>query len=253
MNDTIQLWHVPLAVPDTIVNRYWAYLSEDEKVRGDRFRFAKDRRRFAVARGVLRCLLSKQLGLTPNDIQFCYGEYGKPTLARSSDSAECNVHFNLSHSEELALCVLGGDRTVGVDIEYLKSIKRLDGMMERCLTAQEVAEVTQHSKRSECSETAQLKAFLQRWTCKEAYLKAIGLGLTQSMQSVEVRLNPPQFTAVPQACALGWQLHVVEVPNNYVGALVVAGEPKVMTYHWKHPCEGEEEEKAAPIPLRSQT
>lgn len=228
LDNAIQLWQIPLEVSDSILARYWTYLSEDEKARGDRFRFAEHRRRFVVARGVLRCLLSEQLGRSPHDIQFCYGNYGKPALAQSSGSDECDFHFNLSHSGELALCALGGDRTVGVDIEHLKSIKRLDGMMERCLTAWEIAEVTQHS------EAAQLKAFLQRWTCKEAYLKAIGLGLTQSMQSVEVKLNPSQFAAVPQACALGWQLRIVEVPENYVGALVIAGESAVTTHHWRH-------------------
>ena len=237
MNDAIQLWQIPLEVPNHILNQYWEYLSPDEKARGDRFRFAKDRRRFVVARGVLRCLLAEQLKRSPSDIQFCYGEYGKPALARSlcrqgaskyEKAAECDYHFNLSHSGEIALCVLGRDRTVGVDIEYLKDIKRLDGMMERCLTPRELTEVQQQPA------SEHLKAFLQRWTCKEAYLKAIGLGLTQSMQSVEVNLNPAQLTVVPQTCKAGWHLRVLDVPDNYVGASVVAGEASVTNHHWQH-------------------
>ena len=227
MNDAVQLWHIPLEVPDTILSRYWAYLSEDEKTRGDRFRFEKDKRRFVVARGTLRCLLAKQLAQSPSAVQFCYGNYGKPALVRSGE--RCDFHFNLSHSGERALCALGGDRTVGVDIEYLKDIKRLDGMMERCLTEAELSDVKQQS------ETHQLEAFLQRWTCKEAYLKAIGLGLTQSMQSVEVRFNPTRFTSVPQPCVAEWHLSTIEVPASYVAALVTEGSAELEINHWQHP------------------
>ena len=228
MNDAVQLWQIPLEVSDSTLEQYWQHLSEDERIRGDRFRFAKDRRRFVVARGVLRRLLGAEFKRSPERIQFCYGEYGKPALADSLSGSNCNFHFNLSHSGEVALCVLGGDRTVGVDIEYLKDIKRLDGMMERCLTPFELTDVQQRA------EAERLPAFLQRWTCKEAYLKAIGLGLTQSMQSVEVKLNPAEFSSVPQTCAAGWQLTIVEVPTNYVGALVTAGIVSVETKHWQH-------------------
>ncbi|MEM6449834.1 MAG: 4'-phosphopantetheinyl transferase superfamily protein [Cyanobacteria bacterium P01_D01_bin.105] len=227
--DAVQLWQIPLAVPDTIVTHYWQHLSQDEKMRGDRYRFAQDRRRFVVARSVLRSLLSQQFDQSPADIQFCYGEYGKPALARSFGHPNCDFHFNLSHSGELALCVLGGDRLVGVDIEYLKNIQRLDSMMERCLTHGELADVRAQPK------TAQLEAFLQRWTCKEAYLKAIGLGLAQSMQSIEVNLCPDRLASVPKSCAAGWQLKVIDVPKNYVGALVTAGETSISMHDWQHP------------------
>ncbi|MEO1685956.1 MAG: 4'-phosphopantetheinyl transferase superfamily protein, partial [Cyanobacteria bacterium J06631_12] len=48
-----------------------------------------------------------------------------------------------------------------------------------------------------------LEAFLQHWTCKEAYLKAIGMGLSQSMQTVEIDMTPPRLKNVPQDCAEG--------------------------------------------------
>ena len=226
MSDSIQLWQISLAVSEPTVDRYWQHLSEDEKAKANRFRFAKDKRRFVVARGVLRTLLATQFAQSPSQVQFCYGEYGKPKLSRSGEA--CDFHFNLSHSQELALCVLGKKRTVGVDVEYLKGIKRLDGMMERCLTPMELAEVRSHS------ESQHLEAFLQRWTCKEAYLKAIGLGLTQSMQSVEVKLSPPSLTTVPQTCAEGWHLSVIDVPDDYVAALVVAGTSDVEMHRWQH-------------------
>ncbi|MEM9088585.1 MAG: 4'-phosphopantetheinyl transferase superfamily protein [Cyanobacteria bacterium P01_F01_bin.53] len=236
----VQVWRIPLEVSDDTLNRYLACLSEDEMNRANRFRFADDRRRFAVARGTLRHLLGQQFEQPPSDIEFCYGEYGKPEMGkqtsqiashkkshRKNQPASCDFHFNLSHSGEIALCALGHNRQVGIDIEKLKPMKRLESMMERCFVGSEQSHIQRADNPSH--------TFLQYWTCKEAYLKAIGLGLIQSMQTVEVQLAPPQFMTVPHDCAEGWHLELLPLPQDYLGALVIAGETKVQTSSWKHP------------------
>ena len=233
MGKVVQVWQISLEVSEDTLASYFTCLSHDEKTRANRFRFADDRRRFIVARGTLRHLLGRQFAQAPNTIEFCYSEYGKPfTAARLSTrlsaegGSDGDFHFNLSHSGEIALCALGHDRNVGVDIEKLKPIKSLDGMMERCFLATEQSQIKNADNPSH--------AFLQRWTCKEAYLKAIGLGLTQSMQTVEVQLTPPQFVCVPQDCAEGWHLELISVPDDYVGAVVIAGKALIQTHHWRH-------------------
>lgn len=220
MSDIVQIWQIPLEVSESALNQYFICLSPDEKSRANRFKFADDRRRYVVARGVLRHLLGREMGRSPHQITFTYGQYGKPALD--------GIHFNLSHSGELALCVLGYQRKVGIDIERLKPIKRLDGMMERCLSTAELAQI------QSIPVSEQLESFLQRWTCKEAYLKAIGSGLTQSMQTVEVQLCPPQLVCVPHDCPQGWHLDIVSLPESYVGALVTAGQAKTEICHWAH-------------------
>jgi len=237
MSDVIQIWEIPLRVSESTLSQYFTCLSQDEKSRANRFKFADDKRRYVVARGTLRHLLGEQLGREPGEIAFCYGKYGKPAIDTAANSTaqtatsvqSCDFHFNLSHSGELALCALGYQRKVGVDIERLKPIKRLDGMMERCLSAAELVQV------QALPVEAQLQAFLQRWTCKEAYLKAIGLGLIQSMQTVEVQLVPPRLVCVPEDCEEGWCLTVMLVPEGYVGAVVVAGQVAVVLRQWAHP------------------
>ena len=111
MADTVQVWKIPLAVSDDVLATYTQCLSEDERSRANRFRFTHDRRKFIVARGTLRHLLAKQFDQPPAMLEFCYGDYGKPGLTAAalaqSKSGECDFHFNLSHSGELALCALG--------------------------------------------------------------------------------------------------------------------------------------------------
>ena len=244
MKDTVQVWQIPLQVSSSVLQAYAKCLSVDERSRADRFRFPDDRRRYTVARGTLRYLLSQQFACLPEEISFCYSKYGKPsvepmgsdgltTAQPSSQSAgdqsageNCDFHFNISHSGELALCALGYSRRVGIDIEKLKGIQRLEGMMDRCLSLREQSNV-------KASDTP-LEAFLTYWTCKEAYLKAIGLGLSQSMTTVEVEMEPLSLSRVPNDCVEGWRLHLVDVPEGYTGALVVAGDALVVCDRWTH-------------------
>ncbi len=247
MRDVVQIWQIPLQVlagqSDDLINRYRGCLSQDEKNKANRFRFPADRRRFVIARGTLRHLLGRQLNQRPEQVVFYYGAYGKPSVRKLSVSLAdqpqwslpyapagegCELHFNLSHSGEIALCALGYGRRVGVDIEQVKTIRRLDGMMKRSLVMSEQRQVEAESV------AARSRAFLQRWTCKEAYLKAIGLGLTQSMQTVEVQLDPPELLSVPEDCPAGWRLHLMNLPAAYVGALAVAGETAVTQHQWSH-------------------
>ncbi len=243
MNDVVQLWKVSLSVPNNTLDGYLACLSASEKDRANRFKFARDRRRFVVARGTLRHLLSAQLACSPESVEFCYGEYGKPGLKPFSQNPEAirekniaascpaDVQFNLSHSGDLALCALGHRRTVGVDVEMIKPIQRLESMIERCFSDREQLKANMASD--------PIRAFLQRWTCKEAYLKAIGKGLSESMKTVEVDLTTPRLLSVPDECPEGWHLHrinlsEVNLPETYVGALVVAGQAQVEIIDWQH-------------------
>ncbi len=246
MSDGIQVWQIPLQVSLNTVDGYLACLSEDEILRANRFKFPDDRRRFVVARGALRYLLSQHIGKAPAAIEFGYGKYGKPFVKQSfsaqsqpvdaSDVLPCEAfQFNLSHSGDLALCGLGWHRKVGVDIEKIRSISRLEMMMERCLSTAEQNRV--NAARPE----DQSRLFLEYWTCKEAYLKATGLGLIQSMQKVEVEAS--RLVHVPDDYAEGWQLYSIAVPEGYVAALVVAGmaattadvQVDISVKVWTHP------------------
>ncbi|MEM7379741.1 MAG: 4'-phosphopantetheinyl transferase, partial [Bacteroidota bacterium] len=90
-------------------------LSKEEKERSDRFRFASDRNRFVLTRGVLRVLLGKYLNKDPKSIGFEYTEYQKPFL-----QGDQLIQFNVGHSGGYAVLGFHKDTEIGVDVEYQK-------------------------------------------------------------------------------------------------------------------------------------
>lgn len=214
----VHVWRVSLAEwPEPEVG--WDVLSEAEQARANRFKFERDQRRFIVSRSRLRAILGRYINQSPTDVKFDYGEFGKPFVP-----AEPTLQFNLSHSGEIALCAVTLGRKLGIDIEQLRSIKDLASLSRRCLTHQEQSMLQQQLT------SEQPLAFLQYWTCKEAYLKAIGKGLTQSLQSVGVELLPkPQLIQVPEPG--NWQLGLIDPGlQDYVAALVSEGKVEALCF-----------------------
>src|SRR4051794_34020071 len=111
----IRVWRADLDRPEHEAAALGALLSADERARADRFRFAVDRRRFTVARGLLRVLLGRAIGAPPHEIEFSYGTRGKPGLRRPEGSG---LEFNLTHSHGLALVATSWGRPVGIDLEF---------------------------------------------------------------------------------------------------------------------------------------
>ncbi|WP_036477596.1 4'-phosphopantetheinyl transferase superfamily protein [Myxosarcina sp. GI1] len=180
-NHEVHIWQSRLDLPTEKIEQLETLLSEDEIQRANRFHFPQHRRRFVIARGTLRQLLSNYLNLSGDRLRFEYSDRGKPKLAASLNSS--NLQFNLSHSEELALYGFTCDRRIGIDLEYLRNIKDVENMARRFFSATEAQQILN------LSGEAQKKAFLQMWTTKEAYLKATGEGLSGWLESVETTLD----------------------------------------------------------------
>src|SRR5262249_25045594 len=77
--DEVDIWCVTLDdQPDDVVQLMPSLMSRDEAERARTFYFDRDRRRFIIARGVLRMLLGRYVGRRPEEIVFQYGPNGKP-------------------------------------------------------------------------------------------------------------------------------------------------------------------------------
>jgi 4'-phosphopantetheinyl transferase len=187
-------------------------LSADEQDRADRFRFAQHRNRFIAGRGILRSLLSTYLKTSPNSLQFSYREQGKPILSESG------LHFNLAHSQELALYAIC-DRPVGIDLEQIRAISDLEALTDRFFSANE------HQTICTLPTQQQPTAFFRYWTCKEAYLKATGAGLSK-LRGLEISLTAEsaRLVTVPDGDVHDWQLQELVPGENFVGAVVTSGE-----------------------------
>jgi 4'-phosphopantetheinyl transferase len=126
--------------------------------------------------------LGGYLQKSPRDIEFSFETYTKPRLAPQKESA-IDLRFNVSHSGDLALIAITTGCEVGVDVEQLRPVKRMEEIAQRYFHRLEVDAVMATKKKERPA------AFFRCWTAKEALLKAIGSGITASLDAFEVPLD----------------------------------------------------------------
>lgn len=193
-----------------------AILSPAERRRRDRFVFEQDQQAFTVCRAALRRLLGERLGRPAGTLQFSENRYGKPHL---TDRSLC---FNVSHSKDHALIALSSSDEIGVDIEKARPLKDMMGLARTSFSPREVSVLTLLPRR------LQQDAFFRCWSRKEAFIKAIGMGLSFPLDRFDVTLDPrlpARLLAIraPAHAAAGWVLHHLEALPGYRAALVTRG------------------------------
>ncbi|OWY63910.1 4'-phosphopantetheinyl transferase [cyanobacterium TDX16] len=224
----IHVWRASLGSNLTYLQQLVKTLSVDELDRANRFHFEADRNRFIIGRGILRSILSYYLDIAPHQLQFCYGSHGKPALKT------CNLlHFNLSHSQDLALYAFTRDRQIGIDLEYVRHIPELDRIVAQFFSARERGTFLA------LPSSQQVAAFFHGWTCKEAILKALGDGLALPLNQFDVSLlpdRPAQLLSIngDRAAAERWLLQSFIPASDYVAAMAVEGHDwKVKCWQWQ--------------------
>jgi 4'-phosphopantetheinyl transferase len=217
----VHVWQASLDRPSQTVEQLAQLLAADEQQRAARFRFEPDRRKFIVARGLLRSILARYLSLPPEQVQFSYRQRGKPELANGY--AEGKLEFNVSHSHEMALYGIALDRPIGVDLEHVRPIEAV-ALSQRFFSPSESATI------ASLTGTEQHRCFFRGWTQKEAYLKATGDGLG-GLESVEVAIVEPMRLVKVDGdarSAAEWCAQEIRVNNDYIAALVTKGmQPEV--------------------------
>lgn len=228
----VHIWRVSLHQPEDIFAKLSAMLSKDEHARAERFKFEKHRRRFIVARGVLRDILRRYIDLRADAISFEYEKHGKPILVERLNSR--NISFNVSHSEEMAVFAVTCNHAVGVDIEFVpRSLSNPDKIAKRFFSPAESDALLQ------LPEKMRREAFFTCWTRKEAFIKAIGEGLTHPLHQFEVAFLPGESPALlhtrpDTAEAEKWTLSAFVPAENYIGAIVVEGQkPNFAYWQWQ--------------------
>lgn len=218
-NLEVHLWLASLDQWNESFSLLSSMLSEDEFSRAKSFYFEGDRRRFIIRRGLLRKILSLYLGTDPGKIQFSYGPDGKPYLSQELGSGA--IQFSISHSDGLAIYAFTRGRRIGVDLEVVQEWTDIEHIAACFFSPRENALLRQLSPK------LQRQKFFHWWTCKEAYLKATGEGLTYPLNLVDISLDlakPPQFLN-PESPTKGskWSLKVLSPTRNSVAALAVEG------------------------------
>jgi 4'-phosphopantetheinyl transferase len=202
--------------PDGSSPDLWGALSPDEQARADRYATPRLRRRFIVARGILRRLLAGYLSIEARDIVFGYGDKGKPFLPGAAALA-----FNLSHAEDLAIYAIASDREVGIDIESTERDVDIDGMARTAFSPSECEAL------AALAPDARRAAFFRVWTRKEAYIKARGNGFSYPTRAFSVAHDTDDDALISDEtdidARLRWRVIGLDAPPGFTAALSAAG------------------------------
>lgn len=215
-HDEVHVWRASLEVDAGGQWLAWNVLADDECARAERFRLERDRRRYIVARGMLRGILGRCLRCDPRTVRFHLGPHGKPVLAVPGGTG---VRFNISHSDGLMLCAVSLGRELGVDLECIQPHLEVEALLEH-FSKREVAAL-----RALPAEV-RWQGVYACWTAKEAYIKARGGGLSIPFSfAVSVGLHEPLvlLEAGDRKELSRWVLRRLDVAEGFAAALAVEG------------------------------
>jgi 4'-phosphopantetheinyl transferase len=217
--DQIQIWyHLTEGLDQTDVARALSVLSDAERQRSQRFMFARDRRDYAAAHALTRAALSRCGDLTPEQWRFQEGPEGKPSLA--ADAGAPALTFNLSHTHGLVACVVAPGADVGIDVEGIDRPVGAEEIAARFFSPSEQADLAR------CPADQRARRFFELWTLKEAYIKALGKGLSHALNTFGFALDDPGaigFMPPADADTAMWQFALFAPTDRHRMAVAVRG------------------------------
>jgi len=210
----VHVWTAPFAAMEG-PGRLDALLSPAEIERAARLKVDRIREQFCAARGMLRALLAAYLHLSPSEVPIAYEPSGKPVL----DATVPEWQFNLSHSESLVVYAFARGARIGIDVERLRPIPNLEGIVERFFSSRE------RETFFALPPALRQQAFFRAWVCKEAVLKGTGQGVP-ALECCDVAVAPeekPRVFRIGEDAEAGrkWELAVWEPSPGYIGAVAI--------------------------------
>jgi 4'-phosphopantetheinyl transferase len=231
-DNEIHIWCAELDQPRWLIHRLSNTLSDEEKKRAERFRFEHDRRWFKVGRGLLRTLLAHYSGMKPHGLELTYGPNGKPFMTDCLNTPR--IRFNLSHSKGYALLAFTRDREIGVDLEYVQAFSEMEEIAGRFFSNQENCILRTLSRREKKT------VFYLFWTRREALAKAIGMGLSQALDQMDVSRCPAQLYVSDKSNPLlnkksYWSIQDISPVPGFAAAFAIEGKDwHLLCWRWSH-------------------
>ena len=223
----VEVWRIGLEAGSR-TEQLAAVLNQEETARANRFLFDRDRIRFIAGRSALRTILGRYLDLPAEAVEFSYNAFGKPALAQSQRAL--GPSFNLSHSSQIAVLAVSQNTALGIDIERKRRTVKF-----RALAARFFSE-TESRFLAQLPDIRLEHTFFQIWTCKEAYLKGHGRGLSLSLMSFDVSVGEnrdPTLMASrhdPDDPDI-WQFREIRCHPDYICTLAQRGPINAVTLH----------------------
>jgi 4'-phosphopantetheinyl transferase len=223
---TVSVWTVDLDQPRAVVDTLRGWLDDAEVLAAAARRDDIVRDRYVVAHGATRSILGERLGVAPESVVLSRRcrrcgdpSHGKPEVVGPDPGAAEQIAFSVSHSHALAAVAVVSNARVGIDIEVERPRVRLDALAARVLDSEAYANWL------DVDPAAQLGRFLEQWTAKEAYLKAIGTGITVPLRDVPV--DPD-----------GWTITGFPCPPGVIARVAVDGYAVIQRMSWSPPTVG---------------
>jgi len=217
VDNKVRIYCVTLSecMGDSVVQRCLSVLSNSEKEKSCRYRFQRDRQRYILTRALIRFLASEILDGPPEGWEFKISSKGKPRLISN------DFQFNISHTTDYITCVIVKSGLIGIDIEKRPKDASLHRLAAEFFAKEETEKVISSTN------LRQSKRFLSYWTLKEAYLKARGIGIGDSLNSfwfeldegITIKLNAktPFHNGF-----LDWNFRLFNLDATHVGALAAS-------------------------------
>jgi 4'-phosphopantetheinyl transferase len=209
----VAVWNVCIGgKPDD--ERVRAALSGDELDRASRFVYDLHRNRYLAGRLALRELLGRYLNCAPSEVRFGYSSYGKPELSGET------LRFNVAHADDVAVIGLTEHDRLGVDVERLRELRDVDGVARSVFSERELEAFRA------LPVSSKTQGFFNCWTRKEAFVKAVGEGLSHPLDVFDVTLRPGDQARLLElqgstTRAGRWSLFDLSPAEGWVGAVAV--------------------------------
>jgi len=199
------------------IDHYRHLLSIQETAQYKRFHFPDDAHRYLISHALVRIVLSRYTDIAPSDWTFSKGEHGKPEVSNPNVAA---LRFNLTHTAGLVGCVVTLDNDCGIDAEHISTRHNPMGVAERMFSASECLEMQQ------LKDATQLEYFFTRWTLREAYVKARGIGISFPTRKLNFRVNDEacvevMFETDLQENECNWRFHLLRPTPEHIAAIAV--------------------------------
>lgn len=213
----VDLWFcIPQRIADAGLEGYCqSLLMSDELDQYQSLKLSDHRREYLVSHAMLRAVLSRYLVGPPESWQFRRNDFGKPELVTRTELAS-RLRFNLSHTNGMAVCAIGLDTDIGVDVEFHANSQGLLEVADHYFSEREVGDLLS------LPEGDREQAFFRYWTLKEAYIKAKGEGLSIALDSFSFiidRSGGIEFWPPQPDQGLDWSFQLFYPGEGYTAAV----------------------------------
>ncbi len=215
-DNAIDVWAIQLIGNDEVTTTLFRVLDDVERARAGRFLASRDRLQFVQSHGIMRLILAGYLDCDPTSLTFQEGQFGKPRLCQVPSKRD--LQFSLSHTDAYCMVAVRWLHPLGVDVERLRHVQEATNIARKQFTPAE------YRMLSMLTGAEQQRAFFVLWTGKEACIKALGKGLTEGLDALELNIESEGFLRPvawqgDQTIVRDWSVCRLDSPCGYVAAV----------------------------------